>query len=153
VPANFPKARLWEIGIPVWSPMLIAGVIGNWFFGRDYHKGEEENYPVAIPPRNPKATKMRIRAALGFPSLLVAGLKRHRRTAAKALLAKPLSGPLMTSICSALPRSVTVACRNTTPSKWCRRSLRAREGYGHLRQVGLSRTLPRSWAGPRNDCA
>jgi hypothetical protein len=103
------------------------------------HKAKQENYPVAIPPPflcNPKVIKIKIRAAVGFSSLPVAGLKRHRRTVAKALSANPLSRTLTTSICSALPRSVMVAFRITTPSTWCKRSLRVKEGSGHLKQVG-----------------
>jgi len=57
-----------------------------------------ENYPVAIRRllRNPKILDGDS-SGCGFSILLpIAGLKRHRRTAAKALLAKPLSRPLTT---------------------------------------------------------
>jgi len=86
------------------------------FSGGAARKAKQENYPVAIPPRNPKVTMMGIRATLGFPSLPIAGLKRHRRTADKTLSVKPLSRPLTTSICCALPCSVTVARRPSASS-------------------------------------
>ena len=136
--------------------VLRNGLLGNWLFRWDSPKCRQENYPVAIPPpflRNPKVTRIRVRSAVGFRSLPIAGRKRHRRTAVKALSAKPLSRPLTTTICSALPRSVMVACRKTMPSTWCMRSLRVREGSGHLTQAGLTGTSPLYWVALRSDCA